>query len=191
VGGQTGLGAGGKRIGEVGTFNEGVELATGHDAAVDGGDFAVGVDEDGGGQGAGQAVIGGCAAAFVEGGGEGEAEFVEEGADILGAFVLVESQNDQAVILVFLPDGLDLRHLQAARTAPGGPEVDQDGPADELAEGDGFTVDALKAEFVGLVADLERGAVTGKLDGRDLGLGLGQNRLAGSGLGQGWSLVAK
>ena len=136
LGRQSLLGGGRWLLGD-GVGQIAVYLFGDHGAAMDGGNFAVGVDEDGGRQGTDEAVVLGGEFAFVEDGGEGEAKFVvEEGGDIFGGFVLIQGQDDKTVILILFKGGLQVGHFDAAGTAPGSPEVDDDGLAAELAEND-------------------------------------------------------
>src|SRR5215212_12085837 len=91
-------------------------------AAMDGDNRPPPVDEEGGGERVHAQVGPRHLAGGVERDGEGEAEFAGPGFDLVGAFLHVDREHDQARAAQPIARRLELRHLGAARAAPRRPE---------------------------------------------------------------------
>ncbi len=72
--------------------------------------------------------------------------FTEEGFNRAGSVVDGEGQDREAVIPVLVEDRLETRHLRAAASAPGGPEVHEHHLPPEVIEGDLFAGERPHAE---------------------------------------------
>ncbi|MCY1182794.1 hypothetical protein D9M73_233720 [compost metagenome] len=106
---------------------------------------AVGVVEQGGGQGHGADLLGQLATAVKQHMGQVQPGGGEKGADRLRGFSLVDEQEGD--VRVFVLRLLQNRHFPTARRAPGGPEVDDQRPASVGSQLHGLTVGLVQAHL--------------------------------------------
>src|SRR3990172_1755747 len=106
------------------------------------------------------AVLGGDTCRLVDADGEGRAGTLDVARYGAGGLTDAYRQHDEALTFMGLVDLLNVGGLGAAGRAPGGPEVDPDGPAAEIAEPDVLTVEGVEAEIRRLA--FEAGSGTGR-----------------------------
>ena len=82
--------------------------------------------------------------------------------DVVRATIDRDAQDAQATVAVAFVDGLEVGRFRAAGVAPGGPEVDQEGVAAVVGEGDrGAVVEGGGGEVGGGVAAAQGGRLGG------------------------------
>ena len=71
---------------------------------------------------------------------KGQAALVNKASHVLGTVVDGDGQHHKTFLLVLLVDSLYGRHLHFTGPAPGGPEIDEHGPAAPFAQADRLAV---------------------------------------------------
>src|SRR3990172_9870635 len=119
-------------------------------------DDAIPIDEEVRGD-ADDAVLGGDTCRLVDADGEGRAGALDVARYGAGGLADAYRQHDEALTFMGLVDLLNVGSLGAAGRAPGGPEVDPDGPPAEIAEPDVLTVEGAEAKVRRLAFEAGRG----------------------------------